>query len=210
MRAALIAVMLMIASQAGAVDILKLCHPWDDRETRLDCYDQFTRFNSSSENSLTEDSKATAVVGGTQWRHNQGFSEMYGTKHIWLSVISTNTQRNRIEKLETAWFGLRCMDNKTNLFIRFEDYINEDQNVRYKTDNDSIKSVWMRAFKTNDGVGIFSGRKAIPFIKKLADKKQLIVRFKSYSNASLEFIFDISGLRSQVKELADACEWSLN
>ena len=86
------------------------------------------------------------------------------------------------------------MDNKTNIYIEFDAYINEPQNVLYKIDDKKIRSIYMRTFTSNNGPGIFSGGKAIPFIKSLFDKNEIIFQFRSYRDPSLEFVFDISGL----------------
>lgn len=48
-----------------------------------------------------------------------------------------------------------------------------------------------------DGIGIYSGGPAIPFIQSMFDKDELVMSYAHYSSLA-EFKFDISGLRNRI------------
>ena len=208
MRAVITAILVMLATQAIAEDISNSCHPLTNAIERLQCYDNHTDYQNLSNTFNDKPSSIPKKDVGLQWGHSEDTSAMYNRKDVWLWVSSTNGQGTSYGSEKNARLELRCMDNKTNIYITFDTYINEDQSVRYKIDDDKIKSVYMRPFTSNDGLGIFNGNKAIPFIKNLFDRNKIIFQFKSYRNPSLEFVFNVSGLRNQIAELSKACEWN--
>lgn len=98
------------------------------------------------------------------------------------------------------------MENKTNVLIGFDRYTTENQNVKYKLDDEPVQKQWMETMRGGDGIGIWSGARAIPFIRKMFGKESLVIAYDTYTGP-VEFTFDISGLRARIDALAKGCEW---
>jgi len=127
-------------------------------------------------------------------------------KDVWLAVPSENRQGNQIGRLESATLWLRCMEKTTGLVIELDKYTSDAQNVRIKFDDGPIQKQWRNTLRGGEGVGVFTGAKVIPLIKKMFDKRKMIVSYDTYSN-NVEFVFNISGLRERIDPLAAACNW---
>lgn len=168
---------------------------------RLECYDKTAGLSGNMSINDTDRS-------GTQWHYEQSTSELDGRSDVWLSVDSVNRQPNQINRLETAQLWVRCMENSTNLFVTFNDYTSRNQNVRYRLDEGPIKSVWMETMAGGDGIGIWSGKRAIPFARTIFDSQTLVVGYDTYSQNSVEFTFDVAGLRQRIGPLAKSCNWT--
>lgn len=195
----------VLSVSANADQVANTCHVFDDAGTRLACYDSQTSYEPKE----TQEAAATtpAKSPGSQWREAAETSALDGRKDVWLSVDSKNTQPNQIGSPEHARIWVRCMQNSTNFFVTFNDFTSDNQNVRFKIDEGSVQRIWMVHMRGGDGIGIWSGGKAIPFVKNLFDASDLTIAYKSFSNNNLEFDFDISGLRERIDPLANSCEW---
>ena len=181
------------------------CHQLEGDSERLACYDSASGWTATSAEEEVE--YIASEDSGAQWQYNDEKSSLDGRKDVWLRVWSNNSQSNQIGSPEKAVFYVRCMNNSTNVFVEFNSYTTEDQNVRYRLDEGGVSKVWMQTMNGGDGIGIWSGRSAIPFAKKLLDNKKLVIAYNSYSNHNLEFVFDIGGLRNQLSPLAESCQW---
>ena len=98
------------------------------------------------------------------------------------------------------------MDNTTALLILHDIYISDAHNVRYKLDDGPIQKKWMNTLNGGGGVGLFSGKSSIPFVKSMFDKNKMVAVLSGYSR-NAELVFDISGLRNRIDELASSCNW---
>lgn len=189
-----------------AASLASQCHQLADREQRLACYDEATEYVPSA----AEPTEITVQeeLLGTQWRISQETSSLDDRTDVWLSVRSSNSEPNQIGRPERATLWVRCMRNSTNVFVAFNDYTSDNQSVRYRLDDGPLRSIWMVHMQGGEGIGIWSGGQAIPFIKQLFGHSEAVIGYASYSNQSLEFRFDISGLKSRIEPLATSCEWT--
>ncbi|WP_037911138.1 type VI secretion system-associated protein TagO [Sulfitobacter mediterraneus] len=189
------------------------CHSFTGENTRLVCYDRVTGYNGESAGETKEETSAQVQTStipsphGNQWRLATEKSALDDRQDVWLSVPSQNTEGNAIGSPIRAFFYVRCMENRTNTFISFDRYTTDNQNVRYKLDEGSVKKHWMQAMRGGEGIGVWSGGKAIPFVKQLLGKKKLVVGYDTFSGP-VEFVFNISGLEKQLHLLAEECDWS--
>lgn len=143
---------------------------------------------------------------GQRIRKEEG-SALENRKDAWLSVISENTEGNSIGSRIRATLFIRCMENKTNLLIAFDRYTTDNQNMRYKLDDGPIQKQWVEVMRGGDGIGIWSGSRAIPFVKTMFGKERMVIAYNTYSGP-VEFTFNISGLRSRIDKVANACGWA--
>lgn len=125
-----------------------------------------------------------------------------------ISVYSSNRQPNQIDRLKRARLWLRCQQNETNLFVEFNLWIRRDaQQARYRIDNGPIQSIRMEKISGGDGLGLWTGQEAIPFVRSILDKQTFVIGYESKSSSATEFTFDVSGLRSRIGPLAKSCNW---
>jgi len=197
---------------------LETCLDIKSDTKRLECYDSVAGFQAEAtertrqftfpKTALKTDQAADAPAEsqGDQWREAQKQSALDGRKDVWLSVKSKNSQPNVVGAPERAILWVRCMENTTNIFVTFERYTSDNQNVRYRIDQQPVQTKWMQTMRGGDGIGLWSGSSAIPFVRKLFNHNDFVVSYDTYTGP-VEFEFDISGLRDRISSLARSCQW---
>lgn len=197
------AALMLSPSVLGAQENNNACHSVKADLERLACYDAQSNYTDADKVAAPK----PVVNLGRQWRKEEEKSSLENRTDVWLSVTSENSQPNQIGSPEKARLWVRCMNNSTNVFVTFNDYTSDNQNVRYKLDNESVRKIWMVHMQGGDGIGIWSGGKAIPLIKSFYGAEKLVLAYESYTNMNLEFTFNISGLRERIGPLAESCHW---
>lgn len=208
----LIAFLVLFSPQRLTAQDVNPCHDTFDPDVRLKCYDSLSGYESKNEveteaNVENPEQKKTAGSIGKQWRLSEESSALDGRSDVWLSVQSKNTEGNAIGSPIRATLWVRCMQNSTNFFVGFDRYTTDDQTVRYRLDENGVKKQWMETMRGGDGIGVWSGRRAIPIIKSIFGKERMVLGYNTYTGA-VEFTFDVSGLRNRIDPLAKACSWS--
>jgi type VI secretion system protein VasI len=204
--------LLSSGSALAEVSSPNACHQLSTDYIRLMCYDKSTGYAKPAPQASVSADGAPASTSdvveqeGKQWTIAKEKSALHNREDVWLSVVSRNTEGNQIGSPERATLWLRCMENKTNVVVGFNRYTSDDQTVEYKLDDASIDTQWMEILRGGEGLGIWSGSRAIPFIKAMLGKETLTLAYKTYTGP-VEFSFDISGLNSQIAPLATACGW---
>lgn len=188
------------------------CHMLAADFLRVLCYDKATGYVKPAQATTKEPEAVaaqpttTAQTVGQQWQLATERSALHNREDVWLSVTSENTEGNSIGSPEYASLLLRCMENATNVLILFNRYTSDEQNVQYRLDEESVKKQWMEPLRGGDGIGIWSGSRAIPFIKGITGKNTLILSYDTYEGP-VEFSFNVSGLSERIEPLATACGW---
>lgn len=188
------------------------CHAMSMNDLRLTCYDKETGYvepqPDEQEKVANKEQKVEPEEKplGKQWRYRDEVSALDDRTDVWLSLSSKNTEGNAIGSPTRATLWVRCMENKTNVFIGFGRYTTDNQSVKYKLDDGPVQKQWMETMRGGEGIGIWSGSRAIPFIKRTFGKQRLVISYNTYTGP-VEFKFDISGLRERIDPLATACHW---
>ncbi|WP_185968474.1 type VI secretion system-associated protein TagO [Paracoccus sp. M683] len=177
---------------------------------RLSCYDEASEYRTTTDADSTTAESAPVQSGatGNQWKVDIDGSALDDRKDVYLRVTSDEADATGYGNTSYATLFVRCMKNSTNAFISFDSYTSDSRSVKYRLDDEPIRTIWMEPVNGGDGIGIWSGARAIPFIKDLLDRQKLAVAYESYSNANLEFTFDVSGLRAKIGPLTESCEWN--
>ena len=190
------------------------CHAMSTNYIRLMCYDKKTGYIKPKADKPEEQEGTAATTPatpnprpqGNQWRYTDENSALDNRKDVWLNVTSNNKEGNTIGSPARAKLWVRCMENRTNLLIGFERYTTDNQNVKFRLDDGSVQTQWMETMRGGDCIGIWSGSRAIPFIRSMFDKEKMVIAYNTYTGP-VEFTFDISGLRKRIDPLASACNW---
>lgn len=181
---------------------------------------QTSAINSNKVSSAQSDTAANAPHGEIApskassskviWRKVSDTSDMDGSKAVYLSTSAKEPVAVRGEQPERPSLYVRCLENKTSIFISFDAYLDmSEKSVRYRIDDLPPQTGSWLASTDNKAIGLWSGSSAIPFIRQILDHDRLLFRFTPFSSNSIEMTFDIRGLRAEAEELAAACGWKL-
>lgn len=103
---------------------------------------------------------------------------------------------------------LRCMENTTNAYLTTDTFaIGQDTGtVTLRVDNQPARTERWELATDNRTVGLWTGTKAIPFMREIRGAKKLAFRVEMRDRANLVFD-DVSGLSAVVDRIAEACAW---
>lgn len=145
------------------------------------------------------------------WTIRQDKSQFDDTPLVILRLDSRDDVAGRFGGRATPSLILRCMENTTVLFINPGDHFVSDiqgyGKVTYRIDDQQAASWSMAASTDNQVLGLWSGGKSIPQIKKLMQGETLLIRLTPFNESALEFGFDLSGLDTAIQPLRSACNW---
>ncbi|HEI8573144.1 TPA: hypothetical protein ACRRXU_002146 [Morganella morganii] len=108
----------------------------------------------------------------------------------------------------TGTFILRCKDNITSAFIAFDDYyFSDDYSLVYirMDGGKALPAVWKMGIKYNS---LFSS-KPIKFIRRLSDKKKLLIGYTSKHMTNEVTEFDLEGIDKVSAEVSQHCNWKI-
>ena len=79
--------------------------------------------------------------------------------------------------------------------------------VTYRIDDQKARTVEFEASGNNRSLGLWSGGRAIPEIKRLFGGETMIARMTPYSQNPFTATFNITGLEETIEPLRKACHW---
>lgn len=105
----------------------------------------------------------------------------------------------------------RCMEDKTVIYFGTDCHMASGHGgygeITYRIDTEKARKVEGDASTDNKALGLWSGGQAIPVLKQMIGKSQMVVRMTPFSESPFTATFDIRGLDSAIKPLRDACRW---
>ena len=101
---------------------------------------------------------------------------------------------------------IRCRRNRTDLHIRWQDYLGSWANVRTRVGDDDIgTSQWNLS---TDGRSTFYPRRAVEdFIEDMIEAGSVQFEVTPYVKASVTAVFDTRELAEAIEPLREACRW---
>lgn len=199
---------------SGAEDIQKSllsCSAEKNSIKRLECFDRL-----ASKEQKEADIAAAQKVGGhaapTNWHVAIKKSPVDDSTTVILSTESKDfipgRHKNRPSRPTLI---VRCLENTTAAYINFDGHHMADiQNygrVTFRVDKQKAFTRSMDGSTDNRSLGLWGGGSAIPLIKKLIGGESLLIQATPYSESSMTFTMDISGLDEAIKPLRKACNW---
>lgn len=117
-----------------------------------------------------------------------------------VALMSRSIDGNR-----DAALGIRCMDNRTEVIVMFDRYLdNEPMKVSYRLGNGAPKGgVWSHSTK---GDALFAPS-PIRFIKQMMAHDSLTVRATDHQGSQETAKFNLKGLREEISTLRKTCGW---
>ena len=100
---------------------------------------------------------------------------------------------------------MRCRSNKTDLYIRWQDYLGSWAYVQTRVgDNDIGRRQWNLS---TDGRTTFYPRRAEDFIEDVIAAGRVEFEITPYVKSAVTAVFDTSELGEAIGPLREACEW---
>jgi type VI secretion system protein VasI len=169
-----------------------------DANDRLNCFDSIYR-------------EVKAVETKSAWDLNITTSALDDSQTVVLRLQSEDEIRGKYGDTGAAVLLIRCMENTTSSYIIFNDQFMSDiqggGRVDYRIDKNDPTYKNMDVSSDNKALGLWNGRRSIPWIKSIMGGARLYVRATPYSESPVEANFVISGLSSSIGPLRDACNW---
>ncbi|WP_162500811.1 type VI secretion system-associated protein TagO [Modicisalibacter coralii] len=110
-----------------------------------------------------------------------------------------------------ATLHLRCLENSTNLYVKMNGHFLADSGgygrVTYRIDDNRAHTVSMHESTDNKALGLWSGGRAIPVIRRFFGHDQVIMRVTPFNQSPVEVKFPIKGIEEKIKPLRTACHW---
>lgn len=153
--------------------------------------------------------RASALEKATRtWEMSESKSRMDNSPSVFLKLESDDEIQSGGGRMRPVLW-LRCRENSTNVLIVSEWFIGTSRGVPviWKAGDDKpVAQTWEPA-DNNRAAGLWSGDRAIPFIKALLGKNTLIMRVTPYDEGPKEMSFTVEGLDAVVGPLRAACKW---
>lgn len=103
---------------------------------------------------------------------------------------------------------LRCQRNTSAVILPHGDYDHRDRiTVFSRFDDEPADETRWRRSADGRAVGRWRGATAIPLMRRMVEHDRLRLRVM-LDDRQLDLEFDLTGLRSHVEQLAEACNWS--
>jgi len=153
----------------------------------------------------------TENAGSGAWRVRTETNPIDDTQTVTLSLAAeTGTSRSG----NPVTFIARCKSNTTEAYVVWGDFLGDDSNDVYsewKRVTIRIGSEQAREERwgvSTDHNATFAPSWAGNLLKELLDENRLVLQTIPYGQNPNTAIFDVSGLRGVLGELAETCNWS--
>jgi type VI secretion system protein VasI len=194
---------LAFTATADIRDQAQECARLDDSLHRLTCFDRL--FPKTVEDEAEESRDPTNPA--LQWAIDEGRSSIDDSPRVTAGLIAKEVSSTGLGKGE-AFLLMRCSENTTSIILSTDMFlINESVSVTARLGQEPAStSRWERA--TNyKAVGLWSGAKSIPFIRRLTEHDKLVVRIQDRDRLDAEF--DLGDVKGAAQKIASACNWKL-
>lgn len=196
-------VFLLCATAFGVEAAAPPCAMIDSPLDRLACYDKESGRTPTVETAKSQDSR---------WITSREKSKMTDQDGLFLSVESKAPLHCRFGNDSTVTLMIRCMEGTTSVYIATHCHLassdyNDYGHVRYRIDTKPAGLAKMNESTDHRALGLWSGPRAIPFIKQMLGSKELIAQFTPYGESPVSAEFPIDGIDEAIKPLREVCRW---
>ncbi|NTB96921.1 hypothetical protein G6M84_10370 [Agrobacterium tumefaciens] len=184
------------ASASGCVDVTS------DLD-RLACYDK--------ESGRTPTPSSLSSMS-TNWEAEEETSKLSDKKSVFLNTRSVEDINCGWNKGAKIWLSLRCHENTTAVIFRTGCHMTSSEynsygDIQYRVDAEKSKTLSATESTDNRALGLWSGGKAIPFIKEMIGKEKLVVKMTPYGENPFTATFNIGDLDTVLGPLRKECGW---
>lgn len=193
---------LFSATALGAQPIEKeiaKCYQIEGELKRLDCYDVLARRHNLSPTTTVE-SKNKGVP--SNWKLVTESNPIDDSKTVQLFTTSSG---NKPRFGDFPVLTIRCMQNKTELYVDWDAYLGGSATVTYRVGKEAAKtSEWQ--LSTDSKASFYPGS-PLNLIRNMFTANTFTLQVTPYSENPITAIFDISHLESTIQPLRETCGW---
>ena len=194
---ALLAVSVSTANASSIIKDYSKCAVVDGDLARLECFDKLAKAHK-----LNGPQRQPNNIGDSgKWRVSVDVNPIDDSKKVTL-ILNADTGRSRRGK--KAYLVVRCISNKTDMYIGWNDYLGNSAYVLTRVGNG--KAITKRWELSTDSKGTFKN-KPIPFIKQMLTSDKLVAQVTPYNENPITAIFDTRGLDIAIEPLRNTCSW---
>jgi len=165
---------------------------------RLECYDRLAR-----ELGLIKTTIRLPIPGTGKWKVSVEKNPVDDTKTVALILLADEGKSKFGEAIPLI---IRCKSNKTELAIKWSDYLGLDStNVLTRIGNAPAQQRYWSL--SSDNTATFFPEAPITFIKSLMGADKFVAQVTPYNENPVTAIFDIRGLSEAIKPLQETCGW---
>lgn len=110
-----------------------------------------------------------------------------------------------------AGLTIRCMESTTSVLFDVNNHFMADHQgfgrVEFRVDGKKASHVNAEVSTDNMVLGLWSGKRSIPFIKGLFGGEMLTVRITPFNESPITLTYRIAHAEEAMKELREACKW---
>lgn len=207
---------LFLWSHPTAAETTSACFSMKDGVARQECYEavaQQRNREGSEKTTAAEIAAADLAASGatSRWEVMNSTSPLDDSPVSIAAVFSDNMLPPIYGHSEQARIAIRCAENKTSVFIDFgEHFMASIQGYgRVSARVDDRKAVRLNTTESTDhhALGLWSGAKAIPFVKGMFGGQSLYVEATPFNEAPLSLTFHITGVEDAVGQIRKDCGW---
>lgn len=116
-----------------------------------------------------------------------------------------------IQNASLAALHIRCIENTTSVMFEFPNTrlanAKASTEILYSIDNGPDRLLGLSRSKGENILGLWSGKKAVPFTSKILGKTSLRINVWDKESVEYKFAFDIKNLGEAIHNLRNACNW---
>lgn len=177
------------------------------------CYDTGgSRLEDAAAEARAEDLGETSPANG-DWVNTTDTNPIDDTKTEVASLIAESGSSSRGNSITLV---ARCESNQTEMYVNWNDYLGDDSNDVYS----DWKYVTVRVGKdeaqkqrwsiSTDNEATFAPGSPISLLKDMARTDKLVLQTTPYNESPVTAIFNLNGIKSALKPVADGCGWSID
>lgn len=210
MRVQVVALSLLsmaVPAFADQIEDAKACSSVADSLQRLTCFDQ--AFPSTPATTAESSSPQSASApSGVKWEVSEEKSPLDDSATVKAFLAPTTVSGTGVGNAE-MFLMVRCQENTTAVVIATSMFMTGDTaKVTTRLGDEAAQTSQWNISSNYKSVGLWSGAKAIPFIKDLAKSSNLVVRVESRDRTDAQF--DLGDIRAVAEKVSAACKWKLD
>ena len=146
------------------------------------------------------------------WQVSKEKSALDDSESVYVSVGAQESLASKYGGGSSRiYLFVRCQEGVTAALFTFGDHFMSDiqgyGRIDYRVDDKKASHLSTITSTDNNSLGLWSGKRAIPFIKAMMAGDKLVIRATPYGESPVKATFPIAGLTGAVTDLRKACKW---